>query len=113
MNTTIDHLCDRLGSVIGTEPQQPPKDARGFALLSPDQRKKVAVQGGKTAQARGLAHKFTKEDNARGGKKGGAHWRDDRDHLSEIGRKGGRAKLGYRKPKKTAETQIEEAPAKR
>ena len=59
--------------------------------------------GGTTAQARGLAHKFTVEDNIQGGMKGGAFWRDNPGHLAEIGRKGGRAKLGYRKPKR-AET---------
>ena len=104
VNTTIDRLCDRLGSAIGTEQTKAPKTARGFARMSPEERKRVAAMGGTTAQARGLAHKFTVEENIQGGKKGGAFWRDDPGHLAEIGRRGGRAKLGYRKPKQ-AETQ--------
>ena len=104
VNTTIDRLCDRLGSAIGTEQTKAPKTARGFARLSPEERKRVAAMGGKTSHGKGTAHKFTVEENIQGGKKGGAFWRDDRGHLAEIGRKGGRAKLGYRKPKQ-AETQ--------
>ena len=106
-NRTIDRLCSRFAAYIGPEPAgeiTPTKKPKGFARMSPEERKRVAAMGGTTAQARGLAHKFTVEENIQGGKKGGAYWRDDPGHLSEIGRKGGRAKLGYRKPKQ-AETQ--------
>lgn len=66
--------------------------------------------GGKTSHGKGTAHKFTSEQGAEAGKKGGGHWRDNPDHLSEIGRKGGLAKKGYRFPRKSAETPAEEAP---
>ena len=104
LNATIDRICVRLDSAIGTEQKKAPKTARGFARLSPEERKRVAAMGGKTSHGKGTAHKFTSEQGAEAGKKGGAFWRDDPGHLAEIGRKGGRAKLGYRKPKQ-AETQ--------
>ena len=103
LNATIDRICVRLDSAIGTEQKKATKTARGFARLSPEERKRIASVGGTTAQARGLAHKFTVEDNIQGGMKGGAFWRDNPGHLAEIGRKGGRAKLGYRKRPQQAE----------
>ena len=105
-NRTIDRLCSRFAAYIGPEPAgeiTPTKKQRGFARLSPEERKRIASVGGTTAQARGLAHKFTVEDNIQGGMKGGAFWRDNPGHLAEIGRKGGRAKLGYRKRPQQAE----------
>ena len=111
MNATIDQLCERLGSVIGTEQKKAPKTARGFARMSPEERKRVASMGGKTSHGKGTAHKFTSEQGAEAGKKGGGHWRDNPDHLSEIGRKGGLAKKGYRKrPQPAADTPGEDSP---
>ena len=113
-NRTIDRLCSRFAAYIGPEPAgeiTPTKKPKGFARLSPEERKRIASMGGTTAQARGLAHKFTVEDNIQGGTKGGAHWRDNPGHLSEIGRKGGLAKKGYRKrPQPAADTPGEDSP---
>jgi hypothetical protein len=38
------------------------KSKRGFASMSPEQRKAIASMGGKTAHAKGVAHKFTVEE---------------------------------------------------
>ena len=62
---------------------------RGFASLSAEKRKEIAQQGGKAAQARGVAHKFTIEEARAAGRKGGRSISSDRLHMSMIGRKGG------------------------
>jgi general stress protein YciG len=102
---TIDRLCSRFTPWIGPEQPvtAPTKKPRGFARLSPDERKRVASKGGSTSQQKGTAHKFTSEQAAEAGIKGGAFWKNDKSHLSAIGRKGGKAKLGYRKRQKPQE----------
>lgn len=47
------------------------KSKRGFAVLSAEQRSKIASMGGKAAHAAGTAHKFTKEEARAAGLKGG------------------------------------------
>jgi hypothetical protein len=49
------------------------------------------------AHAVGLAHRFTSELAREAGKKGGATTAADREHMREIGRKGGHGKRGFRK----------------
>jgi general stress protein YciG len=46
--------------------------ARGFASLTPEQRKVIASKGGKTAHAKGTAHEWTSEEAKEAGRKGGA-----------------------------------------
>ncbi len=45
--------------------------ARGFANLSPEERKAISSKGGKVSHASGTAHKWTKEEAAIAGRKGG------------------------------------------
>lgn len=67
-----------------------PKPKRGLAALSPEKRREIAAKGGRAAQAKnGGAHRFTSEKAREAGKKGGAA--HSREHLSEIGRRGGLA----------------------
>jgi len=82
-----------------TEAEHRPKRKQGFALLAPDQKRAVAQQGGKTAQANGTAYKWTSETARLAGKKGGSTIGRDREHMRAIGSKGGAAKLGYRRNK--------------
>lgn len=114
MSTTIERLCERIASVIGTEHRAraergqeadptpattdgpTPKKRRGLALLSPERRKQIASLGGQTTKKNGTAHKYRSAQASEAGKKGGGHWRDHPDHMREIGRKGGLAKKGYR-----------------
>jgi hypothetical protein len=42
---------------------------KGFASMSPDERKVIAAQGGKTAHAQGRAHKWSPEEARAAGKK--------------------------------------------
>lgn len=45
---------------------------RGFASLSPERRREVARQGGRTAHANGTAHQWTSEEARQAGRKGAA-----------------------------------------
>lgn len=63
--------------------------ARGFAALSPEARREAARRGGLAAHASGRAHEFTRDEARAAGRKGGARVSADREHMAEIGRKGG------------------------
>jgi len=82
---------------------------RGFACLTPEQRRAVASKGGQTSHRNGTAHKFTREQASAAGKKGGAHWKDDPEHMRAIGARGGKAKKGYRERRE--QQQIEQQSA--
>jgi general stress protein YciG len=67
------------------------KQQRGFALMDPERRTQVARSGGRTAHQQGRAHKFTSAEAAAAGKLGGRRVSENRSHMSEIGRRGGRS----------------------
>lgn len=73
------------------------KQRRGFAVMDKEAHRKIARAGGVAAHAVGLAHRFTSELAREAGKKGGATTAADREHMREIGRKGGHGKRGFRK----------------
>lgn len=55
-----------------TEQEKPAKlPGRGFASMTPERRREIAALGGRSAHAQGTAHKWTKEEAAEAGKKGG------------------------------------------
>lgn len=62
---------------------------RGFAVMSPEQQRTIARQGGQAAHRKGTAHEFTPEEARVAGQKGGRTVSADRQHMSAIGRKGG------------------------
>lgn len=45
---------------------------RGFATMTPEQKREIASKGGKEAHKRGTAHTFTSEEAAEAGRKGGS-----------------------------------------
>lgn len=49
-----------------------PKKKRGFAALSPEQRRAIARKGGVRASELGRAHRWSSSEAAEAGKKGGA-----------------------------------------
>ncbi len=52
------------------------KALRGFALLDPARRQKIASKGGRMAHAKGVAHEWSSEQAQLAGRKGGlAHAR--------------------------------------
>ena len=52
---------------------------RGFAALTPEQRQELSRRGGQTAHRNGNAHRFTSEEAAKAGRKGGAAPRRQRE----------------------------------
>ena len=54
-----------------TEQMASDKPKRGFAALTPEQRRVLASKGGKAVQAQGKAPLFTSESGRRAGRKGG------------------------------------------
>lgn len=72
-------------------PDAPPaKSRRGFAAMDPERQREIARLGGRAAQERGSAHLFTSKEAREAGRKGGASVSQDREHMSAIGRKGGK-----------------------
>ena len=67
--------------------------ARGFAGMDPARQREIAGQGGRAAQAKGTAHRFTPEQAARAGKKGGlsVKARYGIEHFRKMGHVGGSA----------------------
>lgn len=62
---------------------------KGFASMSPEKRKEIASKGGKKAHEMGAAHKFDSETARAAGRIGGRSVSENREHMAEIGRKGG------------------------
>ena len=63
---------------------------RGFASMSPEKQREIASRGGKAAHAKGTAHEFNPESARDAGRKGGLTVSQNREHMSSIGREGGR-----------------------
>ena len=81
--------------------QTPAPRPRGFAGMTPDQRRALGSKGGRTAHARGTANKFTPETASVAGRRphenGTAHkWTSE--EAREAGRKGGSALRRRRTP---------------
>lgn len=82
------------------------KKPRGFQTMTPEQRQRIASQGGKAAHATGRAHQFDSEEAAEAGRKGGMTVSRDREHMAKIGARGG----SRRRRKQTAERTGERKP---
>jgi len=79
------------------------KKARGFRVMDEVKRKAIASAGGKAAHKKGTAHQFTPESAKEAGKKGGVSISRNREHMSNIGRVGGKKRGTNAKAKKEAE----------
>ena len=62
--------------------------------MDPAKQREIASKGGKAAHAEGHAHEFTTDEARKAGQAGGRTVAKDREHMAEIGRKGGRSKKG-------------------
>jgi len=69
---------------------------RGFASMDPQKQKDIARKGGKAAHEKGTAHEFTSDEARAAGRKGGERVSADRNHMSRIGRLGGKTSAGRR-----------------
>lgn len=50
---------------------QPKRKGRGFASMDDARRREIAAKGGRNAQAKGTAHRFTSETAREAGREGG------------------------------------------
>jgi hypothetical protein len=64
---------------------------RGFASMQPERQREIASEGGKAAHVKGTAHEFNSDEARAAGRKGGEMVSRNREHMAEIGRKGGRS----------------------
>jgi len=69
---------------------------RGFASMDPEKQKEIARKGGRAAHEKGTAHEFTSDEARAAGRKGGERVSSNRDHMSRIGRLGGKTSAGRR-----------------
>ena len=64
-------------------------EGRGFAGMDDDKQREIASEGGRAAHEKGTAHEFSSEEAREAGRKGGESVSEDREHMSDIGQKGG------------------------
>jgi general stress protein YciG len=76
------------------------RNKRGFAAMDEELHRQIASQGGRKAHETGKAHEFTSDEAFEAGKKGGQSISQDREHMAEIGRRGGKAAQRNRKARK-------------
>jgi general stress protein YciG len=70
---------------------------RGFASMSPEKQREIARKGGRAAHEKGKAHEFTSDEARSAGRKGGEKVSVNRNHMAEIGRRGGRSSATRRR----------------
>jgi len=63
---------------------------RGFASMNREKQREIASKGGKAAHAKGTAHEFTPDEARQAGRKGGLAVSQNREHMANIGRQGGK-----------------------
>jgi general stress protein YciG len=81
-----------------------------------EKQREIARKGGRAAHEKGTAHEFTPDEARAAGRKGGERVSANRDHMSRIGRLGGKHSAGRRQPaegeglpgSETAETSVAE-----
>jgi general stress protein YciG len=72
------------------------RSSRGFAAMSPERQKQIASEGGRAAHRLGVAHEWNSDEARNAGRKGGQIVSQNREHMSEIGRRGGQNSGGRR-----------------
>ena len=77
---------------------------RGFAAMDSGRQREIARKGGKAAHVKGTAHEFTADEARAAGRKGGEAVSSNRNHMSQIGRIGGKKSAGRRR--ETGEQQV-------
>jgi uncharacterized protein len=70
--------------------------SRGFASMDSEKQREIARKGGRAAHEKGTAHEFTADEARAAGRKGGERVSSNREHMSRIGRLGGKMSAGRR-----------------
>jgi uncharacterized protein len=73
------------------------RERSGFAGMDRDKQREIARRGGRAAHQKGTAHEFTADEARAAGRKGGVSVSQDRDHMSRIGRAGGKSSRAGRR----------------
>src|SRR4051812_11664102 len=76
---------------------------RGFASMDAEKQREIARKGGRAAHQKGTAHEFTADEARAAGRKGGERVSANREHMSRIGRLGGKMSAGRRQASATGE----------
>src|SRR3954469_13666085 len=71
--------------------------SRGFASMNSEKQREIARKGGKAAHQKGTAHEFTADEARAAGRKGGQQVSANREHMSRIGRIGGKSSASTRR----------------
>ncbi len=58
--------------------------------MNSERQKEIARKGGRAAHEKGKAHEFTPDEARQAGRKGGEKVSVNRQHMAEIGRRGGK-----------------------
>jgi uncharacterized protein len=61
--------------------EQPRKERRGFASMTPEKQREIASKGGRAAHAKGTAHEWSSDEAREAGRKGGMASRGGRGKL--------------------------------
>ena len=77
---------------------------RGFAAMDENQQREIASKGGQAAHQKGTAHEFDSEEARRAGQKGGEAVSRNREHMADIGRKGGESRQSAARANKEGAT---------
>lgn len=64
--------------------------------MSTEKQREIARKGGRAAHEKGTAHEFTTDEARAAGRKGGESVSANREHMSRIGRLGGKRSAGRR-----------------
>lgn len=83
-----------------------PQAPWGFARVPKETLRQWASLGGKVAQHNRSAHRFTSETARAAGKRGGEAIAKDREHMRELGRRGGAARANARKAAQATQTEM-------
>ena len=78
---------------------------RGFASMDAAKQREIASKGGRAAHQKGTAHEFTTDEAREAGRKGGMVVSQNREHMANIGRRGGMESGGRARRKGSPEEQ--------
>ena len=78
--------------------------SRGFASMDSNKQREIARKGGRAAHEKGTAHEFTADEARAAGRKGGERVSANREHMSRIGRLGGKMSAGRRQAASSSTT---------
>src|SRR3954470_13545519 len=70
--------------------------SRGFASMDAEKQREIARKGGRAAHEKGTAHESPADEARAAGRKGGERVSANREHMSRIGRLGGKMSAGRR-----------------